>query len=42
MSIVMEQFQISNCEECDIWLFDCTAGVYVDACRFCRVFIAAS
>ncbi len=38
----MQQFQISYCEECDIFLFDSAACVYVDECQYCNIFIGAS
>ncbi len=37
----MQQFQISDCEECNIFLFDTAACVYIDQCKYCTVFIAA-
>lgn len=37
----MQQFQISDCEECDIYLFDSCACVYIDECKFCNIYIGA-
>jgi protein XRP2 len=37
----MQQFQISDCEECNIFLFDAAACVYVDECKYCNIFIGA-
>lgn len=38
----MQQFQISDCEECDIFLLDANAGVYIDDCKYCRIFVGPS
>ena len=35
----MQQFQISDCEECKIYLFDSSACVYIDDCKYCYIFI---
>lgn len=37
----MQQYQISDCEECNIFLFDSAACVYIDECKFCNIFIGA-
>lgn len=37
----MQQFQISDCEECNIFLFDSAACVYIDECKYCNIFIGA-
>jgi hypothetical protein len=37
----MQQFQISDCEECTICLFDAAACVYIDQCKYCTVFVGA-
>lgn len=37
----MQQFQISDCEQCSIFLFDAAACVYVDQCKFCTIFVGA-
>jgi protein XRP2 len=37
----MQQFQISDCEECNIFLFDSCACVYIDECKYCNIFIGA-
>ena len=37
-----QQFQISDCEECEIFLFDANAGVYIDDCKYCKIFVGPS
>lgn len=37
----MQQFQISDCEECFIFLFDAAACVYIDECKYCTVVIGS-
>ena len=41
-SLHMQQFQISDCEQCTIFLFDSNAGVYIDESKYSRIFIGPS
>jgi len=34
-----EQFNIEECHDCDIFLLDHTACVYIDECERCRIFV---
>lgn len=38
----MQQFQISDCEECNIYIFDSSACVYIDSCKYCNIYIGPS
>ena len=41
-SLHMQQFQISDCEECEVFIFDASAGVFVDDCKYCTIFVGPS
>ncbi|EGD78381.1 hypothetical protein PTSG_09449 [Salpingoeca rosetta] len=34
-----EQFQIDNCEDCSLFLFDTSAAVTIDDCKNCDIFV---
>mmetsp|Transcript_50455 Transcript_50455/g.117777 ORF Transcript_50455/g.117777 Transcript_50455/m.117777 type:complete len:349 (-) Transcript_50455:67-1113(-) len=34
-----EQFNIEECEDCDIFLLDTIATIFVDECKKCRIFV---
>mmetsp|Transcript_82307 Transcript_82307/g.145927 ORF Transcript_82307/g.145927 Transcript_82307/m.145927 type:complete len:354 (+) Transcript_82307:94-1155(+) len=38
-SINGEQFNVEECKDCDIFLFDHLATVFIDVCENCRIFI---
>ncbi len=38
-SINGQSFNIEECTDCDIYICDYSATVYVDACKGCRIFI---
>jgi protein XRP2 len=38
-SIDGEQFNIEECKDCDIFLFDYIATIFIDQCENCRIFV---
>lgn len=38
-SLEGKQFMITDCNKCDIYIFDATATVTIDRCQDCRIFI---
>lgn len=38
-SIAGEQFNLEECKNCDIFLFDYIATVFIDECHDCRIFV---
>lgn len=38
-SMHQQQFQMSDCESTDLFIFDASACVYVDRCKHCYIFI---